>query len=545
MSMKTMELQRQTPDELVFKVASEPWEFEQIHRLNYETFVEEIPQHGPNGEGALVDRFHEQNKYIVCVSGRAVLGMVCVREQRPFSLEQKIPDLWSYLPPAKNVCEVRLLATRAERRNGRVFAGLTKALSAHCLEREYDLAIISGTTRQLKLYRHMGFVPFGPLIGTPEAPYQPMYLTQKVFHGTLLRLPPLELDNRPAPRSNFLPGPVDVSDVVREALTRPPVSHRSVAFHDQFEATRRLACRQVGARHVQVLAGSGTLANDAVAAQLRRLGGHGLVLCNGEFGERLVEAAQRFGLTFDVLRRPWGEPFVLADLESALDRSPTPAWLWMTHCETSTGMMNPLARTADLCKKRGVRLCADCISTFGTLCLDLAAVYLATATSGKAIGSIPGLALVFHSDPIRRGTDLPRHLDLGLYAENGGVPFTISSNLVCALKAAMEQAEGSQRVARLRPLAAMIRGAARTAGLRVVAPDDHASPAVTTLELPATFDSGRVGEALGDAGCLVGHESPYLRKRNWIQVSLMSEHSPDSVDRLLRALGTVLGRPCL
>jgi hypothetical protein len=44
---------------LVFKVASEDSEFEQIHRLNYRTFVEEIPQHGPNPDCTLVDRFND------------------------------------------------------------------------------------------------------------------------------------------------------------------------------------------------------------------------------------------------------------------------------------------------------------------------------------------------------------------------------------------------------------------------------------------------------------------------------------------------------
>src|ERR1035437_983015 len=51
----------------------------------------------------------------------------------------------------------------------------------HGVEKSYDLAIISGTTRQLKLYQHLGFVPFGPLVGTAAAPYQPMYLTLENF----------------------------------------------------------------------------------------------------------------------------------------------------------------------------------------------------------------------------------------------------------------------------------------------------------------------------------------------------------------------------
>ena len=56
------------PEPLTFKVASEDWEFEQIHRLNYGTFVEEIPQHEGNAEKSLVDTFHGENTYFICVS---------------------------------------------------------------------------------------------------------------------------------------------------------------------------------------------------------------------------------------------------------------------------------------------------------------------------------------------------------------------------------------------------------------------------------------------------------------------------------------------
>lgn len=176
---------------LLVKLASEPWEFEQIHLLNYATFVEEIPQHPPNAGGILVDRFHDANAYVVCESGHDVLGMVCIREDRPFSLEQKVAGLWSYLPAARSVCELRLLAVRAALRRGRIFSKLARALAEHCLSRGHDLAIMSGTTRQLKLYDHLGFISFGPLIGTAGALYQPMYLTRASFDRITMRLRPL------------------------------------------------------------------------------------------------------------------------------------------------------------------------------------------------------------------------------------------------------------------------------------------------------------------------------------------------------------------
>ncbi|MGH7199124.1 MAG: aminotransferase, partial [Planctomycetaceae bacterium] len=90
-----------------FKVATEAWEFEQIHRLNYRTFVEEIPQHAPNADGALVDRFHDENAYVIATRGRQVLGMLAVRDRRPFSLDRKLPGLDGLLPRTERPVEVR------------------------------------------------------------------------------------------------------------------------------------------------------------------------------------------------------------------------------------------------------------------------------------------------------------------------------------------------------------------------------------------------------------------------------------------------------
>ena len=67
------------------KLASEVWEFEAIHRLNYRTFVEEIPQHAPNPDGRLVDRFHAENRYVIALQGRHLAGMLALRAARPRS----------------------------------------------------------------------------------------------------------------------------------------------------------------------------------------------------------------------------------------------------------------------------------------------------------------------------------------------------------------------------------------------------------------------------------------------------------------------------
>src|ERR1700722_1357132 len=133
---------------LVFKIATEDWEFDLIHQLNYKTFVEEIPQHEASSSRRLVDRFHAQNTYLICMHGRQLVGMLAARGQRPFSLDQKLANLDSYLPAGRSLCEIRLLSVDRKFRTGQVFQGLMTLVWQHFMDKGYDLGVISGTTRQ-------------------------------------------------------------------------------------------------------------------------------------------------------------------------------------------------------------------------------------------------------------------------------------------------------------------------------------------------------------------------------------------------------------
>ncbi|MEZ4867619.1 MAG: GNAT family N-acyltransferase [Caldilineaceae bacterium] len=160
-----------------FRYASEAWEFEQIHRLNYQAFVEELPQHPANPERRLIDKFHAQNTYAIGLADDQIVAMLALRNQRPFSLDAKLENLDSYLPPNRSLCEIRLLYVASAHRRGKALQGLFALVAAYGVTHAHDLALISGTTRQQRFYRHIGFVPFGPLVGTREALFQPMYLT--------------------------------------------------------------------------------------------------------------------------------------------------------------------------------------------------------------------------------------------------------------------------------------------------------------------------------------------------------------------------------
>jgi aspartate aminotransferase-like enzyme len=528
---------------LVFKTATEDWEFEGIHRLNYKTFVEEIPQHHASPEQRLVDKFHAENTYLISLCGRKLAGMLAVRGSRPFSLDQKLEKLDSYLPPGRKICEIRLLAVDKKFRGAQVLQGILALLWQHGIEKGYDLAIISGTTRQFKLYQHLGFVPFGPRVGTGDAQFQPMYVTLETFEAAareFLRSSPSRAFQPSA--VNFLPGPVTVRREVRRAFEQAPESHRTAPFVKDFHAARQILRDLVRARNVELLLGSGTLANDVVAAQISLEPSPGIILSNGEFGERLLDHGRRIGLKFEAGEFAWGQPFDLRAVRQMLERSPSPGWLWCTHCETSSGVLNDLPRLKALCSEFQAKLCLDCISSIGTIPVDLTGVYLASCASGKGLRSYPGMGMVFYHHDAIPSARLPRYLDLGYYASQQGIPFTFSSNLLHAMHAAIKRVDWTERFEQLAELSSWLRGRLREMGFELIGSKTATLPAVVTIALPEKLNSVAVGDMVQESGYLLSYNSDYLRRKNWIQICLMGECAKQKLVSLLNALHRVISK---
>lgn len=524
---------------LTFKIATEVEEYEQIHALNYKTFVKEIPQHGSNEEGKLVDKFHSENTYCICLRKGKLLGMLACRGNRPFSLDHKLSELDSYLPPHQALCEIRLLAVEKEVRGGRVLLGLMNLLYTYCSQKGYDLALISGTVRQLKLYKHLGFVPFGQLVGPPEARYQPMYIDREMLNKGVNDLMEQQRVKPNFEGVNFLPGPVRISGAVQRAFMRTPISHRSDKFLQDISQIKSSLTYLVNSKKVQILLGSGTLANDVVAAHLSlNEESQGIVLSNGEFGERLIDHALRARLLFKEHKSSWGEAFDYDEIESILDRERSIKWLWAVHLETSTGVLNDLSKLKMLCSKRNILLCLDCVSSIGALPVDLEDVFLASGVSGKAICSYPGLSFVFYNQDFQ-GRGLPRYMDLDLYSKADGVPFTHSSNLIYALKEALIQTL-ARDFSTNKGLADRLRGSLRERNLEVVAPEVYAAPNVITFSLPEHLSSEEIGKRLEDEGFFLSYRSAYLLKRNWLQICLMGEYDNQVIDSFPEVLAHCL-----
>lgn len=505
----------------IFKLADTPSEIEQIQALHYKTFVEEIPQHDPNESRRHVDKFHDDNVYVISLRDDEVVGSLAVRTHRPFSLDGKLADLDCYLPRDRRICEVRLLSIDRQHRTGVVLPGILSAFHDYAMGQRFDCAVISATTRQLKLYGQLGFEPFGPLVGTDQAMFQPMIVTLERFREHVRRFGALP----PAVRgeiATFLPGPVAVHADVAAAFASPPASHRSQTFSDDLRAVKAGLCAMTGANHVAVLLGSGTVANDVVAAQLSLLeGARGLVASNGEFGERLADHASRARLQFEHLRFAWGQPL---DVDAI--RARNAGWTWVVACETSTGTLNDVGalRTVQ-------RLCVDAVSAIGAVPLDLSNVWLATGASGKALASYPGLSFVFHDHQVQPAAALPRYLDLGLYGAEGEVPFTHSSNLVRALRVAVERVNWPERYAELARTGDWLRSRLEATGVKLIR---SSAPHVVTIEVD---DAPSVAAELEKRGFVVAHASSYLRVRNWLQIAVMGEVTRTQLSGVVRELG--------
>ncbi len=468
--------------------------------------------------------------------------MLAVRGSRPFSLAQKLHDLDSYLPQGRTICEIRLLAVEKRFRGGQVLRGLLALLWQLSVEKGYDLGIISGTTRQLRLYRHLGFVPFGPLVGSGAAQFQPMYVKMEAFEVAAREFLRTSFARSSSPGAvNLLPGPVTVRAEVRRAFEQAPESHRSNDFKKDFQTVKQMLCDLVHVRNVEVFMGSGTLANDVIAGQLSRLGRPGLVLSNGEFGSRLVDHARRFRLEFETMEFAEDGPLDLAAIEKKLASGAD--WLWCVHCETSSGVLNDIAALQVLCARTRTKLCLDCVSTIGNVPVHLSGVYLASGSSGKGLRAYPGLAMVFYQHKAVPAPEwLPRCLDLGYYAQEAGIPFTFSSNLLNALHFAIRQTDLERRFQQIIELSAELRRRLAAADFVLVGTGALVSPAVVTIALPPELNSSLVGEAMQRAGYLLSYNSGYLLRKNRIQICLMGEVPSERILPFAKTLKDICSR---
>ena len=541
----------------VFKRAETNQEFEQIHRLNHRTFVGEIPQHPDTGNGLLIDKFHKKNAYLIVLRESRVVGMVSAHDQPPFSVAERLREPGILDRQGTRPLEVRLLAIEPEERNSTMFFGLIWSLYEYARSHGYTHLYISGVEERLPLYQRLGFVALGPAVASGKASFVPMVLTIGQLPVKIQRVKQLweihmdKVTPRRAEPVCLLPGPVTTAEAVRAAFHQPPIYHRGPEFIRRFMKVRSVLGKIVGGRDVALLNGSGTLGNEAVAATLAAgpRKGRGLMLINGEFGERLARQATRFGLEPRVLSWPWGEPWDLDEVEAALAQEPAGSWVWGVHQDSSTGVLNDLPGLVKLASARDIRVCVDCISSLGAVPLDLRDVYLATGATGKSLGAIAGTAIIFadlealqHLDRSR----VPSYFDIAAAMRSEGPCYTFPSPTLLALETALQEYATPEKAQasydRYQEMGLAVREQLRRLGLPPLAREDCACPVVTTFAPPGEESSQEFVHRCRGWGFAIGGESAYLAQRRLVQIATMGAITRDMFASLFDHLETWLAR---
>jgi 2-aminoethylphosphonate-pyruvate transaminase len=342
------------------------------------------------------------------------------------------------------------------------------------------------------------------------------------------------------------PGPVNVDPRVAQALTAFAFGHREEEFEALLDVLRerivQVATLDPKRYTSVVLTGSGTAANESVLASAPGLGRAVVVLTNGEFGERLARISTVHNPGTVVVEHAWAQPLDLAKVEETLAIH-RPSLVAMVHHETSSGLLNPVAAVGALARKYGAQLFVDGVSSFSAdpIDLDAAGVTFMSTSSGKAIGSFPGLSMVIGTHEAFRGLGhrptRSHYLDLHRFYEFAEIhrqtPNTPAVPLMLALNEALGLAleEGvRERMQRLQGLAHRVRARARELGLATLLEASvPQSSVLTSILLPDDVDFEAFRQALRVHGFVIyGGKGPFSGKM--FQVSTIGEVDGDLID---------------
>jgi 2-aminoethylphosphonate-pyruvate transaminase len=252
--------------------------------------------------------------------------------------------------------------------------------------------------------------------------------------------------------------------------------------------------------HVCVpMQGSGTFSVEAAVNTLvPRSGGHLLVLINGAYGKRLARLTEMMGRKLSVFETAEDVPTTAADVARKLDADPSITHVALIHCETSTGILNPLAEIAEAVAQRGRRLIIDAMSSFGAIPIDAGAVPFdaLVAASGKCIEGPPGMGFVFvRKSMLEQCAGNSTSLSLDLHDQWAYMEkttqwrYTPPTHVVVALDAALEQylAAGGQpaRLARYTANCETLIAGMKEMGFRPFLDSRIQAPIIVTFHAPA------------------------------------------------------------
>ena len=253
------------------------------------------------------------------------------------------------------------------------------------------------------------------------------------------------------------PGPLTTTQRTKVAMLRDWGSWDSGFIALTAELRKNLLAIVDGeGTHVVVpLQGSGTFSVEAAVATLVPKGGHVLVLDNGAYCKRLGKLATLMGRKTTILPHAENAPVSATELDATLGADASISHVGFIHCETGTGVRNPLREVADVCARHGKGLIVDAMSSFAALPIDAREIRFdaLVAASGKCLEGVPGMGFVFIRQALLDGCAGNSHSlamdlhDQHVYMEKTGQwRFTPPTHVMAALVEALRQyrEEGGQ-----------------------------------------------------------------------------------------------------
>ena len=297
------------------------------------------------------------------------------------------------------------------------------------------------------------------------------------------------------------PGPVNVSERVRQALLRPDICHRESEFTELLHGiqAKLLKAFVPGAEAeyaAVVITGSGTAAVESAMMSSIPHGKRMLILNNGVYGERLSQMVGLHRLGVSELKYEWTMKPDPERLRLALRQHPEVHGVAMVHHETTTGLLNPVKAIAEVVDSQNRVFIVDAISALGGESIDIAGshMYMVAGTAGKCIQGFPGVSFVLvRKGFLERMRVYPKrswYLHLTHYVDDQGsgtTPFTPAVQVYYAFDEALNELleEGvAKRIVRYRKMATLIRERMAKMEIKpVLAPDQH-SNTITAYYLP-------------------------------------------------------------
>lgn len=295
-----------------------------------------------------------------------------------------------------------------------------------------------------------------------------------------------------------IPGPTPIPPSVMRAMQQPMIGHRDSETADVVKSVQPMLKQVFGtSQHVQIIAGSGTSGLEAAVVNCFEPGDKAIVCVTGAFGERFVSICKTYRIEVIALEETWGEPVDGDRLRRALQDHPTTKGVFLTYCETSTSVLNPIAELASIVHAESDALViVDGVSCIGAVPTEMDAWRLDIVVTGsqKALMLPGGLMFAAFSERARvkmRETKTPRfYLDLQKYdtaTKEFSTPFTPATSLLFGLQEVLRlfAEETLEHVyARHELMKQMTRAALKDLHAELLAPEDVASPTVTAFSIP-------------------------------------------------------------